>query len=234
MVIAKHDNELLLVWKDPVTRNRIAIGRLWKENELYFFRYIRADEDERGSIDFAIKMGYKPIKMFSELSKVYKSKTLFSPFLNRLNGSQRNNNPFEVLKKTGGKLNTDTLEFMRTIEEKEEQRSVSFFAAGWRYYQGKEALSELEEGQELYFKHEEDNLYDENAIEIWNHNKKFKLGYVPSVYSRYIDKLVIENNYSAYIEEILLGNDSHNILKVKFMGKMVKPKIENKDLSFTN
>ncbi len=68
----------------------------------------------------------------------------------------------EVLKKTGGKLNTDTLEFMRTIEEKEEQRSVSFFAAGWRYYQGEEALSELEEGQELYFKHEEDNLYDEN------------------------------------------------------------------------
>jgi len=56
MVIAKYQNELLVVWKDPVTRNRIVIGRLWKQDDLYHFEYVRDDEDERGSIEYAIEI----------------------------------------------------------------------------------------------------------------------------------------------------------------------------------
>lgn len=35
MADAKYKNELLVVWKDLVTRNRIVIGRLWKQDDLY-------------------------------------------------------------------------------------------------------------------------------------------------------------------------------------------------------
>jgi hypothetical protein len=231
MVIAKYDNELLVVWKDPTTRNRIVIGRLWKEDGYYHFEYIREGEDERGSIDFAKKMGYQPIKIFETLDKQYTSKTLFAPFLNRLNGKDRKNQPFVVLKRTGGMLNTDTLEFMEPIDEIKEQREVSFNIAGWRYYDGEEAIKKLETGQKLNLEIEEDNMYDMHAIEIWSRNKKYKLGYVPAVYSRYIDKLVKEGEYKAIIKEVNLDEDPYNIVKLRFCGKMVKPKIDNKKFS---
>jgi len=229
MVIAKHENELLMVWKDPVTRNRVAIARLWEKDGLYHFKYIREDEDERGSIDLAIRMGYQPIKIFNDFDKEYTSKTLFAPFLNRLKGSERKKNPFEILKKTGGKLNTDNLEFMKPIDENEEQRTVSFYVAGWRYYNGDNVIHNLKEGEKLNFKIEEENLYDNHAIEIWTKNERYKLGYVPAVYSRYLDKLVKEDNYDAKIEEINIDNDPYKILKIKFSGVMVKPNVYKKD-----
>ena len=158
--------ELLVVWKDPVSRNRIAIGRLWKQDGLFHFKYIRDSENERGSIEQAIKMGYKPIKIFEDLDEKYTSDELFAPFLNRLNGKDRKDEPFEVLKRTGGRLSTDTLEFMEPIDEEEKYRTVKFNIAGWRYYEGQNALKSLEAGQELHFEIEEDNMYDMHAIEI--------------------------------------------------------------------
>ncbi|SDC84014.1 MULTISPECIES: HIRAN domain-containing protein [unclassified Candidatus Frackibacter] len=231
MVISKHKNELLVVWKDPVTRNRIVIGRLWREEGYYYFEYIRKDEDERGSIDFAMKMGYRPIKMFDDLDESYISKTLFAPFLNRLNGKKRQDKPFKELKRTGGKLNTDTLEFMTPIDETKEDRTVTFNIAGWRYYDGEKALNELQVDQVLHFEIEEDNMYDMHAIEIWTTNKEYKLGYVPAVYSRYIDKLVKDEDYKAVIKEINPDSNPHDILKVSFSGKMVRPKINRKEIS---
>jgi len=230
MVDDKYQNELLVVWKDPVTRNRIVIGRLWKQDDLYHFEYVRDDEDERGSIEYAIKMGYKPIKIFEDLDQEYTSEELFAPFLNRLNGKDRSNNPFEVLKRTGGRLTTDTLEFMEPIDEEKLCRTVSFNIAGWRHYDGDEALEELESGQELHLEIEADNIYDMHAIEIWTKDKKYKLGYVPAVYSRYIDKLVEDNKYTAQISQIDRKADPYNIVKVDFTGKMVKPKVAKKDL----
>lgn len=231
MVIAKHQNELLVVWKDPTTRNRIVIGRLWKEKNTYHFKYIRENENERGSIDCAVKMGYKPIKIFEDFNQEYTAKQLFAPFLNRLNGKDRSNNPFEVLKNTGGRLNTDTLEFMRPIDEKKKCRTVEFNIAGWRYYEGQKILESLQSGQELYLEIEEDNIHDMHAIEIWTLDKKYKLGYVPAVYSRYIDKLVKEGEYEAVVAEVNTEADPQEIVKVQFNGVMVNPKIENRKIT---
>ncbi|MEJ6950183.1 HIRAN domain-containing protein [Natronospora cellulosivora (SeqCode)] len=231
MVIAKYDNELLVVWKEPVSRNRIVIGRLWKDDENYYFEYIRDGEDERGSIDFAMRMGYKPIKIFDDISKKYISKTLFAPFLNRLNGKDRENNPFEVLKRTGGKLNTDTLEFMLPIDEVKERREVNFKIAGWRYYDGDKVVKGLRSGQNLFLDIEEENIYDMHAIEIWTNDKQYKLGYVPAIYSRYIDKLVKEGKYQAVIEAVNSNDDPYNIVCVRFSGKMVKPKVDKKKIT---
>ena len=64
-------DELLVVWKNPITRNRIVIGRLWKDAWKFHFEYIRECENERGSIEKAIKMGYKPIKIFEDIDEKY-------------------------------------------------------------------------------------------------------------------------------------------------------------------
>lgn len=224
-------DELLVVWKNPITRNRIVIGRLWKEDGKFHFEYIRECENERGSIEKAIKMGYKPIKIFEDIDEKYTSDELFAPFLNRLNGKDRKGEPFEVLKRTGGRLSTDTLEFMEPINEKEKYRTVKFKVAGWRYYEGQNALKSLEVNQKLHFEIEEDNMYDMHAIEIWTNDNEYKLGYVPAVYSRYIDKLVKDGEYEAAIDEINPDAGPYEILKVKFSGEMVKPKVEETKIS---
>ena len=231
MVISKHQNELLVVWKDPVTRNRIVIGRLWEKDDLFHFKYIRENENERGSIEQAVKMGYKPIKIFNDFDEEYISDELFAPFLNRLNGKDRKNEPFEVLKRTGGRLSTDTLEFMEPIDEEEKHRTVKFNIAGWRYYEGQNALKSLEIGQKLHLEIEKDNIYDLHAIEIWTNDKKYKLGYVPAVYSRYIDKLVEDSEYEAEIDKINPNAGPYEIVEVKFSGKMVNPKVEETNIS---
>ncbi|KXS47740.1 MULTISPECIES: HIRAN domain-containing protein [Halanaerobium] len=231
MVIAKHKNELLVVWKDPDTRERTVIGRLWKENGLFHFKYIREDENEHGSIEYALQMGYKPIKIFEDIDQEYTSDKLFAPFLNRLNGKDRKNKPFEALKRTGGRLSTDTLEFMEPIDEEKKCRTVKFNIAGWRHYDGDKALESLESGQELHLEIEEDNIYDMHAIEIWTKDKEYKLGYVPAVYSRYIDKLVDDGEYDAVIDEVNPKAGPYQILEIRFRGKMVKPKVEETKFS---
>lgn len=66
------------------------------------------------------------------------------------------------------------------IGKKEEKRIYlgDFFIAGYKYYEGEEVIKELKEGEELNFKRQKDNEFDEKAIEIYTKSGK-KLGYVP-------------------------------------------------------
>ena len=66
------------------------------------------------------------------------------------------------------------------IGEKEEKRIYlgDFFIAGFKYYEGEEVIKELKEGEELKFKRQKENEYDEKAIEIYSGSGK-KLGYIP-------------------------------------------------------
>ena len=115
---------------------------------------------------------------------------------------------------------------MEPIDEEKKYRSVKFNIAGWRYYEGQDALENLEAGQKLHLEIEKKNMYDIHAIEIWTNDKKYKLGYVPAVYSRYIDKLVEDGEYKALINKINVKAGPYEIVEVKFTGKMVKPKVE--------
>ncbi len=78
---------------------------------------------------------------------------------------------------------------------------------------------------------EEDNIYDMHAIEIWTTDRKNKLGFVPAVYSRYIDKLVEDGEYMAVIDDINPDAGPYEIVEVKFSGKMVNPKVEETKIS---
>ncbi|MBK7446976.1 MAG: HIRAN domain-containing protein [Ignavibacteria bacterium] len=66
------------------------------------------------------------------------------------------------------------------IGKKEEKRIYlgDFFIAGFKYYEGEEVINELTEGEELKFKRQKENEYDEKAIEIYSSSGK-KLGYIP-------------------------------------------------------
>ena len=75
------------------------------------------------------------------------------------------------------------------------------------------------------------NIYDMHAIEIRTKDKEYKLGYVPAVYSRYIDKLVEDGGYDAVIDEVKPKAGPYQILEIRFRGEMINPKVEETKFS---
>lgn len=53
-----------------------------------------------------------------------------------------------------------------------------FYIAGFQYYEGEEIIEMLNSGDELIFKRQKENEYDEKAIEVFSKDNK-KLGYMP-------------------------------------------------------
>jgi hypothetical protein len=112
---------LYLIWQDYKTKQRYIIGELSK-NGKYEFKY-RTKE-----LDNAIKSGFKPLIAFANIDEVYESYDMFPAFSSRLPDKRRKDvkeilakyelqkyDEFELLKKSGGKLPIDSLEFIDPI-----------------------------------------------------------------------------------------------------------------------
>ena len=112
---------IYLIWKDYKTRQRYIIGELSK-NGKYEFKY-RVKE-----MDNAIKNGFEPLVAFPNINEIYKSYDIFAAFSSRLPDKRRKDmkeilakyklekyDAFELLKKSGGKLPTDSLEFVEGL-----------------------------------------------------------------------------------------------------------------------
>ena len=112
---------LYLIWKDYKTRQKYIIGELSK-NGKYEFKYRIND------VDNAIKNGFEPLIAFANINEVYESYDMFPAFSSRLPDKRRKDvkeilakyelekyDAFELLKKSGGKLPIDSLEFIDPI-----------------------------------------------------------------------------------------------------------------------
>jgi len=211
----KNNIELWLIWKDPNTRQRFVVGRLWYDLK-YHFQYVKKnnkDSINNYGIDLADKYGFRKLEPFQDLKR-YSNDTLFHVFNRRLPDRTRSDfnslvkeyklepdcTPLELLEATGGRLATDTLEFVIpfTYEESGEFE-IDFFVAGWRHYDGESVIQKLHKGTKLKLVLEPTNKYDPFAIKIlWP--RDVMLGYVPVYYSRYLDEAVADNNYHAEVE----------------------------------
>ncbi|MEO1378161.1 MAG: DNA-binding protein, partial [Cyanobacteria bacterium J06635_10] len=110
---------LFLAWQDPNTRKWFPIGRLTYDGEEYQFLYVR------GAIEAQAECGFNSLYSFPKFYKVYKSKIIFPLFSNRimrrsrpdyknyierLNIPENEDEPINILARSGGKKATDTLE----------------------------------------------------------------------------------------------------------------------------
>lgn len=130
--------------------------------------------------------------------------------------------PLEVLRVTGGRLPTDTLEFLEPIEavpgdSEEYLYTVRFPIAGWRHYSGEAAIAELVPGQRLTLALEPSNPFDPSAIMIHSPSGVM-LGYVPAIYSPVLDSAVMRGQYEAWVEEIGPEDDPQRRIVVRFRG----------------
>jgi HipA-like protein len=112
---------IYLVWKDYNTRQRFIVGELSK-NGSYQFKYKIED------ISKAVEKGFEPLIAFPNFEETYESKEVFPAFSSWLPDRRRRDvkeilsrykldkyDAFELLKKSGGKLPTDSLEFIDPI-----------------------------------------------------------------------------------------------------------------------
>lgn len=227
MTEAANDNVLLLVWKHPVQRARFLIGRLWQEDAKYHFRYERGTSR---SLNEALRAGFRLLDSFPDPNGEWASEELFPVFRRRLPPAWREsdfqalgitkNQSLDYLRLTGGRLVTDTFEFLEPIRIGEDQEyRLRFPIAGWRYYRGETVIHQMAEGHPLTLRLEPTNPSDPNAIQVlWS---EVLLGYVPAVYSWYLDDIVAADAYQAAIAAIGSQEDPQIRVIADFTGQVL-------------
>lgn len=206
---------LSIIWKDSETGSRIEIGRLSK-NGCYEFIYIE------NNLAKAKAKGFEALVAFPDYEKCYENNEVFPVFSSRLPDKRRkdiatilakyelkNYDAFELLRRSGGKLPTDSLEFIDPIffdPKKDIMRE--FYIAGTRYcdlcekdtYPECILKSDITCGEMLNVVSESENVYDKNAVALYKKSEKQeKIGYIPAYYAEAVS-FAITNNQSISCE----------------------------------
>lgn len=197
--MAKKDglDYIYVVWQDPKSRSKFVIGTL-SRNGHYEFAY-------GGELEQAKKCGFMPLVAFPLFEKKYEENVVFPTFSCRLPDVKRKDigrilaeyglteyDEFELLKKSGARLPTDTLEFVDPIFDDQEVVDRTFHVAGMRYHMecaGEDcnAIPQLPTGTELTLQREPENQHDPHAVRIVT-GDGVMLGYVPRYYSEAVSK----------------------------------------------
>jgi hypothetical protein len=196
---------LFLAWQDPNSRSWFPIGRLTFDGTNYKFTYTQ------GVLEAQQKCNFEPLSSFPRLDKVYQSTYLFPVFANRLMPKNRpdyssfirwlNLSPYEddainILARTGGKRETDTLSVFPSPEPDVEGRyRLHFFLHGLRYLPQCtiERINQLKGGEKLWLAHEFQNSHDSKALTL-NTEDHYIVGYCPRYLNSEIFALLLRNS----------------------------------------
>lgn len=216
---------IYVVWQDPKSRSKFVIGTLTR-NGHYEFAY-------GGDLEQAKECGFMPLVAFPLFEKKYEENTVFPTFSCRLPDVKRKDiqriladyglteyDEFELLKRSGARLPTDTLEFIDPIFDEQEVVDCTFPVAGMRYYmackgEDCDAVLQLSPGTDLLLQQEPDNQYDPYAVQIMTKDG-VKLGYLPRYYSEAVSQRLNEGiSYTCRVVEHNPQKMCGECLKVK-------------------
>lgn len=145
--MTSHVYELWLIWQNPHSRQRYHAGTLAHKENAYSFTYVL---DGPRTLTDALEDGYRLHLAFPERHKIYRSQALFNAFSRRLPDPNRpdfprilnrvglspGHTPMDLLRATGGRLATDTYEFVPPTTLHNGKFDINFTVAEWRYYDG--------------------------------------------------------------------------------------------------
>lgn len=217
--------ELWLIWQNPRSRQRYHVGTLAHRENEYSFTY--ALHGPRTLSD-ALADGYRLHLAFPDAHKTYCSRKLFAAFSRRLPDVNRSDfsrilnriglstahTPMDLLRATGGRLATDTYEFVAPLTLHNGRLEIDFTVAGWRYYEGETVREKLRLNTPLQVKLESTNPFDDNAVLVL-YESSAKLGYVPAYYSWAVAELLkAHNGVHVSVYHFDLESDPNNPLQV--------------------
>lgn len=222
------NNELWLIWKEPLSHKRFKIGILIKLNDGYEFSYVDPELGE------ARKVGFNFFPGFNGLSKTYKNNELFINIASRLPNKGRidyleilnsynldkESSDFDILKATRGRTLTDNYEFVPAFD----LNKIEFDVAGTRHCKDINKCKDfLKINRVLYLEPEPNNKNDENAVKVVlkENGKLYHLGYVPRYYSKeLLNELNKGAKYSAMIQNLKFNSpfsDENIVANVKLI-----------------
>lgn len=222
------NNELWLIWKEPLSHRRFKIGILIKLNDGYEFSYVDPELGE------ARKVGFNFFPGFNDLSKTYKNNELFINIASRLPNKGRidyleilnsynldkKSSDFDILKATRGRTLTDNYEFVPAFD----LNKIEFDVAGTRHCKDINKCKDfLKINRVLYLEPEPNNKNDENAVKVVlkENGKLYHLGYVPRYYSKeLLNELNKGAKYSAMIQNLKFNSpfsDENIVANVKLI-----------------
>ncbi len=222
------NNELWLIWKEPLSHKRFKIGILIKLNDGYEFSYVDPELGE------ARKVGFNFFPGFNDLSKTYKNNELFINIASRLPNKGRidyleilnsynldkESSDFDILKATRGRTLTDNYEFVPAFD----LNKIEFDVAGTRQCKDINKCKDfLKINRVLYLEPEPNNKNDENAVKVVlkENGKLYHLGYVPRYYSKeLLNELNKGAKYSAMIQNLKFNSpfsDENIVANVKLI-----------------
>jgi len=206
---------LWLIWQNERTRQRYHIGNLEHLDGEYVFYY--ENRGKRRTLGEAMDVGYKPHLSFHNTERYYTSDVLFGPFARRLPDKRRPDytavlsglgltsdcTEMDLLRATGGRLATDSYEFVAPIYVHGNHFDFDFYVAGWRYNDGEKVLANLNAGMNVYFKMEPLNMQDSEAVIVLSDKQGHKIGYIPSFYSGFMSEVIRRNEtYKAEVVSV--------------------------------
>jgi len=217
---------LYLVWKDYKSRERYIIGELSK-NGKYQFKYLI------DGLNKAIRNGFEPLIAFPSTTEVYENYDMFPAFSSRLPDKRRREikeilakynlekyDAFDLLKKSGGILPTDSLEFIDPIFLDDPNIMREFYVAGVSHYdfcdnKDNKKIVSVEKNEELKLIKDIKNSYDKYAIKIESKDSHV-FGYIPIFFSKAVFDAL---SYNRNVECVVINKECKNLceecIKVK-------------------
>lgn len=194
-----NNKKLFLAWQNPETLFWFPIGVLTFDGKYYDFCYTHGVQKAKAQSEFQL------LHCFPKINHIYHSQNIFPLFANRLMPSSRpdypnyinwlnipNNedNPMNILARSGGRKVTDTFEVFPSPEKTNNGIfQIHFFIHGLRYMpdSSQECIQNLQENTQLLIMKDCQNEYDSNALLLRTKNCH-NLGYCP----RYLTKDIIQ------------------------------------------
>ncbi|MEH7342779.1 HIRAN domain-containing protein [Bacillus sp. JJ1532] len=212
-------NELLLIWKDPVSRQRFTVGKLMYNELTNIYRFIYLNPD----LNDAIQHGFKNYPNFPFLSHHYEvNGSLFKDIRSRLPQPRRpdyaeilerygldsSSSEMEVLEATRGRTATDNFEFVKDFKYiPNNSYDFTFDLAGARYNKFSEITSDLKINDSIELQKDIENEHDHYAVKVLA--KGVHIGFVPKYYSMEFTKMIEDNaRYTATVSKLDIQNAS--------------------------
>ncbi len=181
---------LFIAWQNPKSRQWFPVGRLTVEQGVYRFEYIG------GALAAQNDGSFRPIGVFPDLYRQYKSDELFPLFAKRVLSPSRPDyadfvswlglsgaeiDPIELLGRSGGESVTDRFEIFPFPEKSDEGKYHShFFVHGLRHLPASavERVNQLKAEERLRLANEFQNPFDPKAMLLITEDR-VAVGYCP-------------------------------------------------------